>query len=204
MNHRFHDRDWVENYAETITTRRPERVEAFAHIVDQVRALDGDSLTVIELASGPGLLAMELLEGVEHLQLVGVDYSQEMVRFAKKKAADYQDRCQFLCVDLKEDNWADGLPTNVDAIVSNMALHDLDDLKFVEAVYQKSADLLKSGGLFLNAELVVKPDSEEDVEGGKAKVGWHLEVLNRLGFEQVDCPLDFGHYACIQGYLGKG
>jgi hypothetical protein len=70
MNHRFHDRDWVENYAETITTRRPERVEVFAHIVDQVQALEGDSLTVIELASGPGLLALTLLEGVANLQYV--------------------------------------------------------------------------------------------------------------------------------------
>jgi SAM-dependent methyltransferase len=199
MNHRFHDRDWVENYAETITTRRPERVEAFTHIVDQVQALEGEPLTVIELASGPGLLALALLEGVEALQYVGVDYSQEMVLFAEKKMAAYQGQCQFRCVDLREDNWADGLPTGVDAIVSNMALHDLDDLKFVEAVYQKSAQLLKPKGLFLNAELVLEADHEKDVDGGKAKIAWHLEVLKGLGFEAVDCPLDFGHYACVQG-----
>ena len=142
MNHRFHDRDWVENYAETITTRRPERVEAFAHIVKQVQALESDSPTVIELAAGPGLLASALLDGVDGLQYVGVDYSPAMVHFAENKMADYKARCQFLCVDLRKENWAEGLPTQVDAIVSNMALHDLDELKFVEAVYQKSAELL--------------------------------------------------------------
>ena len=200
MNHRFHDREWVENYAKTVNTRRPERVEMFAHIVDQVRGVSSASPTIIELAAGPGLLALSLLSGIETLQYVGVDYSPEMVRVAQEATVDYQDRCRFYCVDLREDSWADGLPTQVDGILSNMALHDLEELKFVEAVYQKSAQLLKPGGLFLNAELVVEADSENDVDGGKAKVGWHLEVLKQLDFERVDCSLDFGHYACIQGY----
>jgi SAM-dependent methyltransferase len=199
MNHRFHDREWVENYAKTVNTRRPERVEMFAHIVDQVRAVTSASPTIIELASGPGLLAVALLEGIETLQYVGVDYSQEMVRAAQDATVEYQDRCQFYCVDLREDNWADGLPTNVDAIISNMALHDLDEVKFVEAVYQKSVQMMKPKGLFLNAELVLEADSEKDVDGGKGKVGWHLEALKNAGFEAVDCSLDFGHYACIQG-----
>lgn len=200
MNHRFHDREWVENYAKTVNSRRPERVEMFAHIVDQVRSLSSPSPMIIELASGPGLLALELLEGIETLQYVGVDYSPEMVRVAQEATVDYQDRCRFYCVDLREDSWADGLPTDVDAILSNMALHDLEELKFVEAVYQKSAQRLKPGGLFLNAELVVEANSEKDVDGGKAKVGWHLEALKNAGFEAVDCSLDFGHYACVQGY----
>ena len=200
MNHRFHDREWVENYAKTVNTRRPERVEMFAHIVDHVRAVSSASSTVIELAAGPGLLALSLLEGIETLQYVGVDYSPEMVRVAQEATVNYQDRCRFYCVDLREDAWADGLPTNVDAIISNMALHDLEELKFVETVYQKSAQRLKPGGLFLNAELVVEVDSEKDVDGGKAKVGWHLEALTQLDFERVDCSLDFGHYACVLGY----
>jgi len=200
MNHRFHDREWVENYAKTVNTRRPERVEMFAHIVDQVRGVSSASPTIIELAAGPGLLALSLLSGIETLQYVGVDYSPEMVRVAQEATVNYQDRCRFYCVDLREDSWADGLPTQVDGILSNMALHDLEEWKFVEAVYQKSAQLLKPGGLFLNAELVVEADSEKDEDGGKAKVGWHLEALKQLDFEQVDCSLDFGHYACVQGY----
>jgi trans-aconitate methyltransferase len=200
MNHRFHDREWVENYAKTVNTRRPERIEMFAHIVEQVRTGVSESPTVVELASGPGLLALSLLEGMETLQYVGVDYSQEMVRAAQNATVTYQARCQFYCVDLREDNWADALPTPVDAIISNMALHDLEELKFVEAVYQKSAQMIKPNGLFLNAELVVEADSETDIDGGKAKVGWHLEALKKAGFEAVDCSLDFGHYACVQGY----
>ncbi len=200
MNHRFHDREWVENYAKTVNTRRPERVEMFAHIVDQVRAVVSESPTIIELASGPGLLALSLLEGIETLQYVGVDYSDEMVRAAKSVTVNDEVRCQFYCVDLRKDNWAAGLPTNVDAIVSNMALHDLDEVKFVEAVYQKSVQMIKPRGLFLNAELVLEADSEKEVDGGKAKVGWHLEALKKAGFEGVGCSLDFGHYACVQGY----
>jgi hypothetical protein len=200
MNHRFHDKDWVENYAQTITARRPERVDMFAHIVDQVQALKGDAPTVIELASGPGLLALALLEAVDSLHYVGVDYSQEMVRFSTEKTAKYQDRCQFYCVDLRKDDWTEALPGDVDAIVSNMALHDLDSLDFVKAVYKQSSQLLKPKGLFLNAELVLESDHEKDVDGGKSKVDWHLDVLKDLDFEQVDCPLDFGHYACIQGH----
>jgi len=200
MNHRFHDREWVENYAKTVNTRRPERIEMFAHIVDQVRSLASPSPTVIELASGPGLLALALLEGIETLQYIGVDYSPEMVRVAEDATVNYDTRCRFYCVDLREENWAKDLPTDVDAIISNMALHDLDEVKFVEAVYQKSLQMMKPKGLFLNAEMVLEADSEKDVDGGKGKVGWHLEALKNVGFEAVDCSLDFGYYACVQGY----
>ena len=61
MNHRFHDPDWVRNYAETINERRPERLEMFDHIARLIAPLP-ESPAVVELAPGPGMLAEILLD----------------------------------------------------------------------------------------------------------------------------------------------
>ena len=199
MNHRFHDRDWVENYAETITKRRPERAEMFAHIVEEIRSLGAEKPTVIELACGPGLLALALLDGLPGMRYVGVDFSEEMLRFAGEKTDAYRDQCLFDFVDLCSDGWNQSLPKEVDAIVSNMALHDLGDVSYVDAVYQTSMGHLRSGGLLVNTELVLAPDQEQG-SSGRCTVARHLEMLESAGYTRVDCPIDYGHYACVQGY----
>ena len=199
MNHRFHDREWVENYAETITERRPERVEMFAHIVGLVQNLDVEKPTVIELACGPGLLALAFLQGVPDVQYIGVDFSEATLEVAAEKTDAYRGQCVFDCVDLCKAGWNDKLPKDADAIVSNMALHDLGDVASVEAVYQTSLEHLKSGGLLANAELVLQ-SGEEHKDSGRCTVVRHLEMLNGAGYARVGCPIDSGHYACVQGY----
>lgn len=200
MNHRFHDRDWVENYAENITKRRPERLEAFAHMAEQIQTLNQTAPTVIELGAGPGLLAAALLEALPTMQYLGLDFSQEMIRVAKQKTVAHSDRCSFQCKNLCSETWHHDLPEGIDAIVSNMALHDLGSAEAVEAVYKQSRAHLKPGGLFINAELVLTEDHGGKTNGGRFKIPRHLEILNALGYDRVVCPLDFGHYACIQAH----
>jgi len=199
MNHRFHDRDWVKNYANTITKRRPERVVMFAHIITHIQKLGVEKPTVIELACGPGLLALALLEGLSGMQYIGVDFSQEMLQGAVDKTIAFQDQCVFECVDLCKDGWNRNLPKDVDAVVSNMALHDLGHASDVDSVYQTSFGHLKSGGLLINTELVLAPDQERG-DSGRCSVAQHLEMLNGAGYTQVTCPIDYGGYACVQGY----
>lgn len=199
MNHRFHDREWVEKYAETITERRPERVDMFAHIVGLIQNLDVENPTVIELACGPGLLALALLENVPEMRYIGVDFSEATLEVAQEKTEAFRDQCVFDCVDLCKAGWNGKLPSNVDAIVSNMALHDLGDVASVDAVYQTSLGHLRAGGLFVNAELVLNAD-EEHKDAGRCTADRHLEMLKGAGYVQVDCPVDYGHYACVLGY----
>lgn len=198
MNHRFHDREWVENYAETITERRPERVKMFAHIAAQIQAVNPESPTIVELASGPGLLAAALLQAFPTMHYIGLDFSQEMIQAARQRVAD--DRCIFLCKDLCSNTWHQDVPKNADAIISNMALHDLGSVENVEAVYKQAQNHLKPGGLLLNAELVLAADHENETDGGKCKTSRHLEIFDALGYGHSACTLDFGHYACVQAH----
>ncbi len=200
MNHRFQDREWVENYANTVTDRRPERVEMFDHIVSQIRFLGKPTASIVELASGPGLLAEKILDELPGVQYLGLDYSEEMNRFAVSKTEKHETRRAFHHIDLLSESWDDILPGDHDAIISNMALHDLGTPELVETVYVQALDKLVPGGLFLNAELVVAVDHSEATQDGKFKVPRHREVLKQLGYKKVSVPLDFGHYACIQGH----
>lgn len=199
--HRFHDPEWVENYAATVTQRRPERIDVFQYMVQQIRDLDGEAPSVIELAPGPGLLAETLLEGIPQMQYTGVDFSKEMIRAAERRTAAHRRQCRFICRDLRSKTWHRGLkPEGADAIVSSQALHDLGEMQHVEKVYTRSRSLLKPGGLLLNADLVLSPDHENETEGGRLKAHHHLRLLTTLGYDRVECPLDFTTYVCIQAY----
>ncbi len=200
MNHRFQDREWVENYANTVTDRRPERIEMFDHIVAQIGLLDKPTASIVELASGPGLLAEKILDELPGVQYLELDYSEEMNRFAENATAKHESRRAFCHIDLLAESWDDILPGDHDAIISNMALHDLGTPELVESIYRQAKGKLRPGGLFLNAELVVASDHSEATQDGKFKVPRHREALEQLGYNKVTVPLDFGHYACIQGH----
>ena len=80
-----------------------------------------------------------------------------------------------------------------------MAIHDLGSEAAVTSTYRKAIQLLEPDDLLINTDLVTKPDDNEPPSDGKLKVTRQIELLTDLGFTDVRCTLDFGHYACIIG-----
>ena len=197
MNHRFHDAEWVRNYADTVNERRPERLEVFTHVASLLMDGVDDAPTVVELASGPGMLAGVLLATIPGLSYIGIDYSAPFIEVARKKLISFNGRVHLHKADLNEDDWPSLLPSPIHAVVSNMAIHDLGSEAAVTATYRKATQLLEPGGLLINADLVTKHDDDEPPSDGKLKIPRHLEILTDLGFEDVRSTLDLGHYACI-------
>lgn len=197
MNHRFNDAQWARDYAATVNARRPERLEVFAHVADHLADLANNAPTVVELAPGPGMLAEVLLCAQPQLTYIGIDYSAPFIQIARDKLASYDKRITLHQADLVKDDWPSLLSSPVHAVVSNMAIHDLGSEAAVTATYEKALHLLERGGLIINADLVTMPDDDQPPSDGKLKVPRHLEILMDLGFADVRCTLDLGHYACI-------
>ena len=189
--------EWVLNYAETVNVRRPERLDVFKHIKDHLDSLADDAPTVVELAPGPGTLGEVLLAAYPGLTYIGFDYSEPFIEVARVKLAPFGDRVTLYRADLNESDWPALARSPIHAVMSNMAIHDLGSETAVRATYQKAAQLLESGGLLINADLVTKPEDNAPPSDGKLKVPRHLEILTDLGLADVRCTLDLGHYACI-------
>lgn len=101
-------------------------------------------LNVIELGCGTGKNTEFLLSKAD--KVIGIDFSDEMLKKAKAKFAT--DRVTFQQADILDewhvsDNFAD-------LITCNLVLEHIEDL---EAIFKQAAKKLKSGGLLFISEL---------------------------------------------------
>lgn len=188
--------DEADEWAASLQTRWPERVELMQHIVAQLKALPFPALQVVELGSGPGLLAELLLRELPQMTYTGFDSSGLLLIFARQQLALFGRRARLIQADLNADGWLDQLSPEVQAIVSLQALHDLGDESHIDRVYGLARRLLAPGGLLLNVDFVVPPGQEEPERPGRRSIARHLELLQAHGFERVACTLERGQFGC--------
>ena len=179
-------RDW----ADSAMGKRPWREEFFQAISQELCLLKSRGLAVLELGSGPGFLALRILETSPILTYVALDFSSSMHLLAKKRLGALADRVQFLEADFKGADWSVGLPM-FDAVVSMQAVHELRHKQHARSLYHVVRSLLPSGGVFLmcdhflgkggmiDAALYMTPEE-------------HERALSAGGFTQVDLLLRKG------------
>lgn len=148
-----------------------------------------DFSTVIELGCGTGKNTTFLLKKAD--KVIGLDFSQEMLKKAKDKIKD--ERVEFRKADLTaewniENNYAD-------IITCSLVLEHIENLNFI---FNQANKKLKNGGLFFISEL----HPFKQYSGSKAKfetesgtqeletyvhhISEYLEVANENGFELLE------------------
>lgn len=173
-------RDW----AETAMVKRPYREEFFQTIAQELGSLESQDLSVLELGSGPGFLALRILETFHAATYVALDFSPSMHALAKERLGALAGRVQFLEVDFKRADWSAGLPT-FDAVVSVQAVHELRHKRHALSLYGAVRSLLRTKGVFLMCDHFIG-------EGGATDAGLnmtpeeHEGALGAGGFSRVD------------------
>jgi len=125
------------------------------------RSLKPDAESILDLGCGDGVLGSALLEIYPDARGVFLDFSQEMIRGARKRLSAITSRCTFLEVDYGDPSWVAGLgvSSSFDIIVSGFSIHHQTDERKKE-IYQEIFSLLVDGGLFLNLEHVASSSPE--------------------------------------------
>ncbi len=193
--HAFEDRAYVRQWAESADERRPARRPMFRHIAEIVARIPGAQPRMVELGCGPGTLAETLLERMPLLRYDGFDLSPIMLELAHERVDRFGARARLHAADLRTDAWLAYVDDAVHAVVTNQALHDLGSEEAVAATYRRALDLLKPGGTFVNAELVIADATK--AKPGKLLLARHLELLRTCGFDDVHTELAFDEYVCI-------
>ena len=189
-----------------------------------IRALElaepGPMRAVLDLGTGTGALAMMVADAYPHAQLTLLDGAPAMLQ---KAAANLSSRVAAALVQ----DFSDPLPAGpFDAIVSSLAIHHLDD-PGKASLYARAHDVLRPGGVFVNAEqalgatptmdgLLWRWHEREARALGASDAEWaaavqrmtfdrcatvetNLELLRAAGLEDVSVHFADGRFAVLAG-----
>jgi len=134
--------------ADTIASR-PARPMFFDAFVTALNALmPRRPLAVLELGSGPGHLAEQILKRCDVARYAALDFSSAMNAMAAVRLGPLAEKVTFLPCDFREPKWAEGLH-EFDAVVTQQAAHELRHRRRLPALLQQTRGCLRKGGLFL-------------------------------------------------------
>jgi len=131
----------------------PERARELDVMLRVIRCAPCTPGRVLDLGCGDAILLSTILQAFPETTGVALDFSSLMLERARCRLASCGGRATTLEADLGNPDWRKGLAGPFDAIVSGFAIHHLPDAR-KRALYGEVHDLLRPGGVFLNAEHV--------------------------------------------------
>lgn len=165
---------------------------------------------VLDLGTGDGITLGLVLAARPDATGVGLDFGDEMLRRARDRFGD-DARFAFDRHDLDEP-----LPAGLghfDVVASSFAIHHCAPAR-QRALYAEVFEILRPGGLFVNAEHVASPTAElhedflaalrvapadDDPSNQLVAVAQHLTWLNEIGFRNADCFWKWRELAVVAG-----
>jgi SAM-dependent methyltransferase len=162
---------------------RPWRAEMFAVFSALLHAeCAGRRARLLELGSGPGFLAKQLLGAVD-LDYVALDFSAPMHEFARQHLGDLASRVAFVEASLRDTDWHTGLG-QFDYVITNQAVHELRHKRHAPVLHAQVRGLLLAGGAYLVSDHWLG-------EGGMSNAKMYMTVQEQrdmllvAGFGQV-------------------
>lgn len=144
---------WVgrwDRMQERYLVRRGERFETVVRLVQDTQ---GPAPQILDLGCGPGSLMQALLGAFPGAEIVGIDFDPTILLLARERLAPYGARAGLHLADLRDGSWPEAVAGPLDAVVSATALHWLTADQLA-TLYRQIAQLLRPGGLFVNADHV--------------------------------------------------
>jgi SAM-dependent methyltransferase len=188
----FHDPAHARRWTDETPGKRPYRTSFFAAFCS---ALRGPRLRILELGSGPGHLAREILCRCDVATYVALDFSTAMHDLAREHLGPLASRVTFVTRDFRAPGWTDGLPA-ADAIVTLQAVHETRHKSRALPLLTEARPLLVPGGNLLYCD---------HYDGDGKKSGLFLDrteqpaVLRAAGYAHVELLQDEGGMALHLG-----
>jgi ubiquinone/menaquinone biosynthesis C-methylase UbiE len=185
----------VASYDSDMEIMHPNRAKMVQVALDVLPFSPEEPLRALDLGVGTGYFAERFLRRYRHAHLWALDGAAAMVDLAKARLGPLAERVRFLLGDFR--NLARLLPEgqSFDVMFSAFALHHLgrDDK---QAVVRQARDRLRTGGWFLNADIVVA-DSPE--------IEQRIQEIRVNGIVQRAQPVDgrFADAAATRSFLDR-
>ncbi|CAL9426492.1 Trans-aconitate 2-methyltransferase [Streptomyces sp. enrichment culture] len=171
---------WQESWDRQQEWYMPDREERFRIMLDMVEALVGPAPRVLDLACGTGSITARLLARFPDATSTGVDLDPALLAIARGTFAG-DERVTLVTADLKDPDWTAKLPHDTyDAVLTATALHWLHR-EPLAALYGRVADLVRDGGVFMNADHMIDETTPRINEAERARRHARMERAKRDG-----------------------
>jgi trans-aconitate methyltransferase len=177
----FHDPAAAAAWADAAMRKRPWRATIFEHFVSIVGRSPVTRPRVLELGSGPGLLAEQILA---RCPAVGpytlVDFSQAMLEQSRLRLEAHAARTRFLRADFKTEDWPELVQGPFDLVLSLQAVHELRHKRHAPRLYRQLLPLLSPA-----AEVLICDHLPDGAHTPRHRVLYMNRDENVAAFEQA-------------------
>lgn len=122
----FHNEAEAHAWIEQTSQKRPYRSTFFNEFVNEVSRLEQHHLKVLELGSGPGMLAEQILRRCLSVRVYTLlDFSDPMLAVSQERLEEFATRLRFVRADFRDDDWM----ANVGSVDAVFSMHVSSGLK---------------------------------------------------------------------------
>lgn len=177
-DHEHNPHDWdspnyVSNWAKGQDQKEAERQEAFRLMAETVPYDKAQAIKILDLGAGYGALTKFLLERFPNATAVCQDGSEEMAKLGCERMKHLAGRFEYVLGDFGKHGWSKFAPGPFEAIVSSIAIHNVNSPNIIRGIYEDIFPLVKPGGCFLNFDRPHPPFEDQ------------MKWLRGAGFENV-------------------
>lgn len=145
-------------YGDAADQVRPWRAQVRDHIAARVATL-APRARVLELGSGPGLLAQRVLQGSPGLETYTLlDFSEAMLALSRERLSGIP-AASFVRASFKSDDWPRQVNGRFDCVLSMQAIHELRHKRHAKRVYGQAYDVLTDRGTIMICDHTPLDDS---------------------------------------------
>jgi SAM-dependent methyltransferase len=182
-----HALQWVRDTVE----RRPYRVDFFRAFGRYLEERLREPSRVLEIGSGPGHLAAQLLARVPSIvRYTLLDSSDAMHGMARQELRLHSEVTRFVTADFRNDVAFDGLRP-FDVIVTMQAVHELRHKRHVRTLYQRLSNVMAPDGHFLVCDHTTDNANDTNLDLFMTREEQQL-ALSGTGFDRIEPLLDCG------------
>lgn len=194
--------DWqsaaeVAAWVEAADRKRPWRAKVRDCIAGHVAALP-PSARVLELGSGPGLLAECVLQHCPRLaSYTLLDFSTHMLSNSRERLARFSS-ARLVLASFKSPDWVEHVGGPFDCVVSMQAVHELRNKRHAPNLYRQIYQVTAESGRILICDHVPFDDSARSIALYMTEEE-QLRALSSAGFESPQTVLSLNGlllYAC--------
>jgi SAM-dependent methyltransferase len=186
----FRDAATARTWIEDTRIRRPYRPRFFTAFCAALAPRPG--LRILELGSGPGQLAREILVHCDVGTYVALDFSPAMHEIAAEHLGALASRVTFVTRDFREPGWPGDLGT-FDAVVTLQAAHETRHKRHLVPLLERARTVIAPGGVLLYADHYLTPETKLPALA-PARADQPL-ALERAGFVDVQLRYEEGNMA---------
>ena len=148
-------------YGEAADQARPWRSEIRDHIAARIAKLTPRA-RVLELGSGPGLLAHRVFQRSPNLEIYTLmDFSEPMLALSRTRLAGFP--ASFVLASFKSEDWTRRVGGRFDCVVSMQAVHELRHKRHAPRLYEQVYQVLAVPGLVLVCDHTPLDDCERSI-----------------------------------------